>query len=263
MRGHLEGLQLLGPLDPNEGALTPLFQSNIDEGMLREIAEADYGWKADERYDLLQPIIKAGLVPSDDFNLREVLTLVSLSEPNDPTWKPGGRGQRGHWMRLFACTVLVRLAPKDPACFAKERDTLVQFISSAIELGRPVVRAAACVLAWRFLAHPGTDSEDPPFLALAILLLAVYLDFGEDHGQWLKDLAKWVEDEESRAHKVRSKQRSSLPSWGAWLSRRSRFGDRAAAWRLLAHRILARPERPHPSDASETLQCLGDLVAGI
>jgi hypothetical protein len=38
--------QLLAPLDPYENALTPLFQANIDDAMLREIAGADYGWKA-------------------------------------------------------------------------------------------------------------------------------------------------------------------------------------------------------------------------
>ncbi len=39
---------LLTPLHPDESALTPLFQVNFDEAMLREIAEADDGWKADE-----------------------------------------------------------------------------------------------------------------------------------------------------------------------------------------------------------------------
>jgi hypothetical protein len=147
--------ELLAPLHPDERALTPLFQAKIDEGMLREIAEADYGWKADECYALLQPILKTGLVASDDFNLREVLELIRWSEPDDPDWSPGGQGPRGHWMRLFACTALVRLAPKYPASFGSECDTLAQSISSAIELGRPVARAAAGMLAWRFLTYPG------------------------------------------------------------------------------------------------------------
>src|SRR6266852_3913871 len=100
--------QLLAPLHPDESALTPLFLANFDEAMLREIAAADYGWKADECYALLQPILKAGLVAADDFNLREVLELIRWSEPEDPAWSPGGQGLRGHWMRLFACTAMVR-----------------------------------------------------------------------------------------------------------------------------------------------------------
>ena len=112
--------QLLAPLDPNESALTPLFEAKIDDGMLREIAAADYGWKADECYALLQPILETGLVASNDFNLQEVLELIRWSEPDERDWSPGGQGPRGHWMRLFACTVLVRLGPKYPASFGSE-----------------------------------------------------------------------------------------------------------------------------------------------
>lgn len=246
--------QLLEPLHPNESALTPLFQAKIDEGMLREIGAADYGWKADECYALLRPILETGLVASNDFNLREVLELIRWSEPYDPEWSPGGKGSRGHWMRLFACAALVRLARKYPASFDSECDTLAQLISSAIELGRPVARAAAGMLAWRFLAYPG-DAEDPPFLAFAILLLAAHLERGEDRGRWLKQLAAWVEDEESRARNGTSEQE--------WLIGLTLFRQREAVWRSLAHRILARPESPHPREADEALRLLGELVAGI
>ena len=54
--------KLRAPLQPDENALTPLFQANFDDSMLREIAEADYGWKADECYALLEPILNAGQV---------------------------------------------------------------------------------------------------------------------------------------------------------------------------------------------------------
>jgi hypothetical protein len=254
--------QLLAPCDPNESALTPLFQANIDDAMLREIAEADYAWKADECYALLQPILKAGLAASDDFNLREVLELIRLSEPDDPEWSPGRYGPRGHWMRLFACTVLVRLAPKNRELFVGECDMLAQLVSSAIELGPPVARAAAGLLAWRFLAYPG-QTQDPAFLAFAILLLAAHLERGEDRGPWLKELATWAEDEEARARNAVSRWQSSLPHWNEWLTGLTHFDQREAVWRSLAHRILARPESPHPSEAREALQLLGELVAGI
>ena len=124
--------QLLAPLDPNESALTPLFQSHIDESMLREIAASDYGWRADECYQALQPVLKTGVTAPDDFNVREVLELIRWSEPDDPKWSPGGYGLRGHWMRLFACSELVRLAANYPDYFSSECDTLAQLISSAI-----------------------------------------------------------------------------------------------------------------------------------
>jgi hypothetical protein len=246
--------QLLAPLYPDENALTPLFQANIDEAMLREIAEADYGWKADECYALLQPILKTGLVAFADFNLREVLELIRWSEPADRDWRPGGQGPRGHWMRLFACTVLVRLAPEYQASFDSECDTLAQLISSAIDLGRPVARAAAGMLAWRFVAYPG-DAENPPFLAFAILLLAAHLERGEDRGLWLKQLAVWVEEEESRARNENSEYE--------WLMGLTNFRQRETVWRSLADRILVSPESPHPPEADESLRLLGELVAEI
>src|ERR1017187_5477518 len=36
-------------------------------------------------------------------------------------------------------------------------------------------------------------------------LLAAHLERGEDQGQWLRELARWVDDEESRARNARSK----------------------------------------------------------
>jgi hypothetical protein len=254
--------QLLAPLHPNESALTPLFQANIDEGMLREIAAADYGWKADECYALLLPVLKTGLVASDDCDLQEVLELIRWSEPDDPKSSPGGQGTRGHWMRLFACAALVRFATKYKATHGIECDTVAQLISSAIELGRPVARAAGGLLAWRFLAYPGHD-EDPAFLAFAVLLLAAHLERGEDRGPWLKQLAAWVEDEEARARNALSRWRSSLQHWHEWLIGLTPFLQREVVWRSLAHQILARPESPHPRDAGEALQLLGELVAGI
>lgn len=255
--------QLLAPLHPDENALTPLFQANFDEGMLREIAEADYGWKADECYTMLQPMLAAGAVAADDFNLREVLELIRWSEPDDHEWSPGGYEERGHWMRLFACTALVRFAPAHLDQVEGECSTLAQLVSSAIELGQPVESAAASMLAWRFLACPGRMDDAAPFLAFAILLLATRLESGGDLGLWLKDVAGWVEDGESQARKSVSEWGCSNPNWNEWLLGLTFYKLRNATWRRLAHTILARPERPHPPEAAEALQLLGELVAGI
>jgi len=269
--------QLLAPLHPNENALTPLFQANVDEGMLREIAEADYGWKADECFALLQPVLNIGSVAIDDDNLTEVLNLIRWSEPQDPNWRPGGQGARGHWMRLFACNSLVRFAPKHRAFIGREIDTFVQLIGSAIDLGRPVAKAAASVLAWRFLNCPG-DAEDPAFLAFGILLLAAHFERADACGLWLKQLADWVEEEEACARANLPVQRFQVKAYFSpkrppqafaarssehdWLLGLSVFNLRQATWRSLADRILAHPETPHPREADESLRLLGELVAG-
>lgn len=229
--------------------------------MLREIAAADYGYMADEYYSLLQPMLKTGLRAPNDF-LREVLELIRWSEPNDPTWSPGGHGPRGHWMRLFACTALVRFAASHRDLLDGECETLAQLVSSATELGPSVARAAVSMLAWRFLAFPGKD-PDAAFLAFAILLLAVHLERDEDRGQWLMNLATWVEGEEFRARKALVAWSSYHEHWNQWLLGLAHHSQREDRWRSMAHRILARPERPHPSEARESLQLLGELVAGI
>jgi hypothetical protein len=72
-----------------------------------------------------------------------------------------------------------------------------------------------------------------------------------------------VEDEEARSRNALSTWFSSSPQWNQWLTGLTLFSQREAVWRSLAHRILARPELAHPSDASEALQLLGELVAGI
>jgi hypothetical protein len=244
--------ELLAPLNPNENALHDLFQSNVDETMLQEIAAADYGCEADECYAMLQPVLATGQVPDDEFQLREVLELISWSEPEDPAWRPGGQGRRGHWMRLFACVALVRQAARYRPSEGHETDTLAQFTASAIFLGPAVARASASLFAWRFL-NGLRGSDTGAFLAFAILLLAAYLERGADRGPWLKELADWVESEESRTRDRFSKHE--------WLFGVTYHQQREAVWRSLAHRILVNPELPHPPEADQALRLLGALVA--
>ena len=166
----------------------------------------------------------------------------------------GGHGPRGQWMRLFACAGLLQLGAQQAGWFEGECETVAQMISSAIELGESVARGAASVLAWRFLTYPGYSS-DRAFLAFAVLLLAAYL---QSDGPWLKELAKWSQAEESDA-------RSSLevrPWSDEWLFGLTPHRLREGVWRSLARTVLAHPERPHPSDADEELQLLGELVGG-
>ncbi|MBN9659976.1 MAG: hypothetical protein J0H49_17445 [Acidobacteria bacterium] len=233
--------------------MTALFQSEIDAPMCLEIAEADYSNMAEHCHVLLDRILATGRVDGGDPSLREVLELIRWSEANEPGWRPGGDGTRGHWMRLFACVLLVRLGPVEKASYGGETDTLAQLVASAMELGPSTARAAAGLLAWRFLADPGDDAHRA-FLAFAILLLAAYLESGKDRGAWLKRLAEWVEEQEARARKEWPGQQ--------WLLGVGGYCQKEAVWRSLAERVLLSPARPHPREADEELRLLGLLVAG-
>ena len=249
---------LLAPLDPDERALWALFQKNIDEDMLREIACADYGERADECFELLERIVETGVAGSNEFHLREVLSLIH--------WGPKSGGLRGCWIVLFACTALLQMASRHPASFFGEADTLAPFVSSAITLGKPVATAAAAFLAWRFLSYPG-DEEDSAFLAFAILLLAAYVDKREQSGAWLSELARWVEDSELREQKpancdevidsILQTEVGAPPS--EWLLGLTSFRQFEGLWRDAARRILLAPDSPHPREADEVLTRLGRL----
>ena len=241
----------MAPLDPDERALSPIFQANLDEWMLREIAEADYGEGADECYPLLQEILRTGVCASAEGQLREVLDLTR--------WGPTCGGERdAHvvaWMQLFAGAALLQLASRGPDTFCSECETLALFITPALELGEPVARAAASVLAWRFLSYPGAD-EDRAFLAFAILLLAAHLERRADRGPWLKQVATWVEEEESRARSLRDRRPDA-----EWLLGLTLFNGHEGLWRFWARRILLEPISPHPREADEALRRLGELIS--
>ena len=91
------------------------------------------------------------------------------------------------------------------------------------------------------------------------MLLAVYLERVEDRGPWLKQIAEWVEVEESRA-RARFKFKSN---WLLGLYYRGTHEMTGGPWRDLAERILASPRAPHLPEADETLKRLAALIAQV
>ncbi|KLU02318.1 hypothetical protein RISK_005384 [Rhodopirellula islandica] len=90
-------------LEPSSDDLLRIVFSNVDESMLREIAAADYGEVFDEHLEQLAVIKSGKILAPMQWEPKEVLELIRWSEPEDPSWSPGSTGDRGHWMRLFAC----------------------------------------------------------------------------------------------------------------------------------------------------------------
>ena len=118
------------------------------------------------------------------------------------------------------------------------------------------------MLAWRWGEYPG-EPDDAAHLAFAILLLATNLTSGKGRGAWLKELAAWVQHEEAVARASLPSYRAKSPYWDNWLLGLSFTDLRDSVWRRLAREILARPAVPHPPEAREDLQLLGELVASI
>ena len=214
-------------LHPNANELLSLLSEAIDDTMLREIAEEDYGEGVDLHFDALTSIRDEGKIPVPmKCHPREVLELIRWSEPNDPN--PGGMGKRGHLMRAFCCAVLLRAAgePGNKGYFEGENQTLVQLLASLKVLEPKYEEAALRFLVWR-LDHIDVYVEERPFFLLGILLLCLkvrpnLLDSEIDH------IADCLVNEENT---VRTSGWAAMPdNNNQWLLGLTFFDQRHSVW---------------------------------
>jgi hypothetical protein len=167
---------------------------------------------------------------------KEVLELVRWSQPEDPEWKPGSTGERGHAMRAFCCAALLRAAtePGNEAHFAGENQTLIQLIESALFLNRGLPEAAANFLTWR-LPQLRSDDEERPFFAFGLVALTLLLGQRWLAASQIEELVELVERTEAA---VRDPMGVCTPDMfeGSFLAA-TYFNQRHAAWRALAARL--------------------------
>lgn len=229
--------------------------------MLGEIAAADYGFRSDEYLRDLRRIRDERRIPErpDDLPL-EVLELIRWSEPDDPAWEPGGRGERGHLMRLFCCAVLLTAADRPGIRpYLDEEPTLRQCVSSAVALGTGASGALLPLLCWRVATIPVTD-DARPFFAMAILLLAAAHYRQAADAPLLRELPRWVVVEERQA---RAAAQPPAPYHHTWLLGLKFSADGDDRWRELGWQLLVAPETPHPVEATTDLVAVGSrLVLG-
>jgi len=164
---------------PNSDELLRRLAQHIDTQMLDEIAAADYGHDAQKHLAHLQQIRAHGTfaVPMR-WHPREVLELIRWSEPEDPSWKPGAPGQRGHWMRAFACASLLRAAGESENSELRNgwNQTLIQLIGSLRAVAPVLYPQAAAFLAWLIQrVEHYDDTEELGFFAVGLLWFALNL----------------------------------------------------------------------------------------
>lgn len=238
------------------GWLCPL----VDDGMLGEIAAADYGYLTAEHLAGLRRIRDGRDVPRVLAELPlEVLELIRYSEPDDPAWAPGGWGARGHLMRLFCCAVLLTAAG-EPAMdgYIEDEPTLRRLVGSAVALGDGAIDALLPLLCWR-ASLPPTDETDRSFLAMSLMLLAAAHYRGDGDGVLLRELGEWAIGCEARARAA-----ISVPSLttGVWLLGLKGSADGDDRWRALAWEVLVEPTVPHPTGAAAVLGEVGARMGG-
>lgn len=188
--------ELLRLLHPDFDALLREISAHISDNLLEEIALADYGEDMGEHMEGLRTIRdESKFVEPVGWCPCEVLELIRNSRPEDPAWKPGSPGERGHWMRAFACAALLRarLPPwnySGDAAFPSK--TLIQLIGSLRLLPVRFDREAASFLAWT-LENPDLagDHEQPLYCALGLLWFSLHLT-NPPPDDLLVELIEWI-----------------------------------------------------------------------
>ena len=253
---------LLSAFPPDGEAALRSLAARVDDAMLQEIAEADYGHRADETFERLVPL-RGGTGYGEllDFQVREVLDLIRWSEPEHADWKPGGTGERGHRMRAFACALLLRTAgePANALYSEGENTTLIQLVTSALTLGGTLPHEVACLITWRLQRLD--DGEDAPFFAFALLVLATLLRHDREIGEpVLAEAAEWVIGLEAAGRAA--VHRCAPGPEGSFLLGLSYFDLRHSAWRALAERLSHEATAMPPGAARDCLHLVADSVTG-
>jgi hypothetical protein len=240
---------LLTEFPPSRQLLLDVTRRQVDESMLREIAEADYGWKADQHLAALRPIHEQGLLPDDyGWYPGEVLALIRWSNPEDAEHKPGSTGLRGHQMRAFVCAALLQGVVDHER--GADGATLAQCLASALVLGDEICEAAARFLTW---AVPYTFQERWLF-GFGLLVLATRLRSRRFSDADLAAVAAWVLACEMEAFEEFVPYRFIEPPPDA-------FGLGSGYWRPLAAELLSLAAAIETPDTREVLEFLGAYVA--
>jgi hypothetical protein len=177
-------------LEPADRLLLDLVFDRVDDSMLLEIARCDYGDDVEIHLEVLHQI-RANKIPIPlQWHPGEVLCLTRWTEWDSLDAQDIAISTHNHWMRLFACTVLIwaSLEPEnyeynveDWNHIEGEDSTIIQFLDSALYLGDDVSIAALKFLGWRMQSQIeraliDEDFGNCPCYAVAMLLSCISLD---------------------------------------------------------------------------------------
>jgi hypothetical protein len=185
----------LDRFEPSDQPLLDLIFEHVDDSMLFDMAKADYGDDIDLHLAALHQIKAKNIPVPLPWYPAEVLCLARWTELDNLITQDGvvlqakPSTKRDHWIRLFACTVLI-WASLEPENYEDDKgywyyiegesSTIVQLFESAINLGNEATIAALKFLSWRMKSQMqkaaiDEDFGECPCYAIAILLLYVSL----------------------------------------------------------------------------------------
>jgi hypothetical protein len=240
------------PFEPDRDALFRVLAGHIDDGMLQEIAEADYGYGVEEALASLRPL-RAGGDPLLAARPRssEVLELIRWSRPENPEHKPGSVGDRGHWMRAFSCLSKHRADGSGALSDYSPNETLGALVDSIETLAEELWPELGRFLSWWLHQLGGRDESDDAFFGAALLWCAIR--DGAADGVVIQ-LCEWTCDREKAA--------LFLDYSPEWLHRTIPHNSHKDMWEALGRRMAARDGSGRGQEAREWIALIGSSLAG-
>ncbi len=184
---------LISRFPPSPTRLFDLARAQVNDSMLWEIANADYGNIASETFAELLQIRNDGVIPTPMSNhLDEAITLTRWCQPerlNQPLFQPGPTGITEHKIRIFACAVIMR-ADSEPATRFRDiatDSTIANCLVSAGILGDDFNEALASFLTCQYRC-----SDDPMSYGLALLTIVLRLQHHLKPVSALSELVGWI-----------------------------------------------------------------------
>jgi hypothetical protein len=235
---------LLLAFPPSADLLLDLARRQVDDAMLKEIADADHKDDRVRHLAALRQIREQGRIPiPPEWHPGEVLKLISWSDPEHPAHKPGSTGRRGHQMRAFACAALLRDR-------VEGEDTLAQCLASARALGTEMSEAAGRFLTWGI---PLAEGYERWLFPLGLLIIATRFQGTRVADRTLGETAAWVMAEEYEA-------RREMGPINASDSPPSPFGLSWGFWKPLAIELLENAATVQTADVRSDLKLLATYV---
>jgi hypothetical protein len=243
--------------EPHAGLILQRLAAHIDEGMLWDIAKADYGQQAKEHHAVLRRMRDEGFVPPSEWVPQEVLELVRWSQPDERGWMPGGQGARGHWMRAFCCASLLRMAgERNIDAHFGFGETLAGLIASLAALDTDLWAETGALLTW-FIERLATarGREDEPFVGVGLLYCAAHIATVEDAS--IVMLCRWI---------IAREEEEAYGPMGAanddgWLCRVTGHNQRRAIWKALGRKMADMDLSPRSLDTRDWVALIATSLA--
>ncbi|MCO6477006.1 MAG: hypothetical protein J5I94_10325, partial [Phaeodactylibacter sp.] len=175
---------ILQPFNPNEHLLLEFLCREAKPDTLWSIAEADYGYRAEEYLKALERIQREKRIPKMQFDtaLSEVVALTRWQRPEQTTSRFYDQAQKANLAIAFSCTILLTVPSEWYYNRDSEHPTVIRLIQvsrllSAILPG--LWERVGSLLAWRITENE-TSLGDLPFFLYGLLLCGLHGNLADE-----------------------------------------------------------------------------------